>query len=202
MIAGEDAALTGADQTRVRILAATREIYAAKGSRGTTTREVADRAGVNEATLFRHFGTKQQLLSDMLDHYSAVAALPQMLERVRTAGGTIDSQLRELALGCIESMKRREDLIRVTMAEELSNPQATTCAWQAPTIARLALGQFFEEKVASDELQGDGQWLARMFMSLVFAFVMARKIWGDVELPPERSVERIVDVFMNGARAR
>ncbi len=57
------------DQTRARILAAAREIFARKGTRGTTTREVADRAGVNEATLFRHFGTKQTLLHDMLEHY-------------------------------------------------------------------------------------------------------------------------------------
>jgi AcrR family transcriptional regulator len=47
------------EDTRSRILAAAREIFALKGTRGTTTREVADRAGVNEATLFRHFGTKQ-----------------------------------------------------------------------------------------------------------------------------------------------
>ncbi|HMD02881.1 MAG TPA: helix-turn-helix domain-containing protein, partial [Candidatus Baltobacteraceae bacterium] len=50
-----------ADGTRLRILAATRDLYARNGSRGTTTREVAERAGVNEATLFRHFGTKGQL---------------------------------------------------------------------------------------------------------------------------------------------
>ena len=61
---------SGVDQTRLRILGAARELYAEKGSRGTTTREVADRAGVNEATLFRHFGTKGQLLSAMLEHFS------------------------------------------------------------------------------------------------------------------------------------
>lgn len=201
MIADETAVLSGVDSTRARILTATREIYASKGSRGTTTREVAERAGVNEATLFRHFGTKGQLLSEMLDHFSAAATLPATLERVR-ALATVDEQLRELALACIESMKRRADLIRVTMAEEFSNPEATTCAWQAPTLARIALAQYFEEKIASGELHGDGQLLARTFMSLFFAVVMARKIWGDVEAPIEVTVTHIVDNFLNGARAR
>ncbi|GAC1441169.1 MAG: TetR/AcrR family transcriptional regulator [Vulcanimicrobiaceae bacterium] len=199
MIVEEAVARSGVDQTRSRILAATRELYASKGSRGTTTREVAVRAGVNEATLFRHFKTKGQLLSDMLDHYSAVSTLPRMMERVRTFA-TIDAQLRELALCCIESLKRREDLIRMTMAEEASNPDATTCAWQAPTVARAIIGTFFEEKVAARELHGDGQALARIFMSLFFAYVMARKIWGDVDVPVERSVAQIVDVFLHGAR--
>ena len=71
------------DETRARILAAARELFALKGTRGTTTREVADLAGVNEATVFRHFGTKHALLHAMLNQYcesrdqmrSAVAAL-------------------------------------------------------------------------------------------------------------------------------
>ena len=55
----------GVEETRLRILAAARELYARKGSRGTTTREVAELADVNEATLFCHFGTKGQLLAAM-----------------------------------------------------------------------------------------------------------------------------------------
>ena len=39
--------------TRERILRAAREVFETDGTRGTTTREVADRAGVNEATIFR-----------------------------------------------------------------------------------------------------------------------------------------------------
>lgn len=201
MIAPESIARGGVDQTRARILAATRELYANKGSRGTTTREVAERAGVNEATLFRHFGTKQQLLAAMLDHYSAVSTFPQIVERVRSYA-TTEEQLRQLALSCIESMKLREDLIRISMAEELTNPQALTCAWQAPTAARIVIGDFFAEKVAAGELGGNGQWLARVFMSLIFAFVMSRKLWGDVDLPLETAVANLVEVFYNGARGR
>jgi len=201
VIAPESIARSGVDQTRARILAATRELYANKGSRGTTTREVAERAGVNEATLFRHFGTKQQLLAAMLDHYSAVSTFPQIVERVRSYA-TTEEQLRQLALSCIESMKLREDLIRISMAEELTNPQALTCAWQAPTAARIVIGEFFAEKVAAGELRGNGQWLARVFMSLIFAFVMSRKLWGDVDLPLETAVANLVEVFYNGARGR
>ena len=66
-----------------RILAAARELFERNGTRGTTTREVAERAGVNEATLFRHFGSKAALLDAMredacgLEQFRAsVTALP------------------------------------------------------------------------------------------------------------------------------
>lgn len=191
----------GVEDTRARILAATRGLYASKGSRGTTTREVAAIAGVNEATLFRHFGTKVELLRAMLDHYSANSELPDILERVR-ALPTIEGQLRELGRACVESMKRKEDLIKVSMAEELTNPEGHTCAWQAPTAARVRLVEYFAERVEAKMLRGDPQMLSRTFMSLFFSFIMARKIWSELDLSPEAAVDNLVEIFLNGALAR
>jgi AcrR family transcriptional regulator len=191
----------GVEDTRLRILAATRELYANKGSRGTTTREVAERAGVNEATLFRHFGTKGQLLTAMLEHYSAIPDFPQTLERVRSQP-TIEGQLRELARNSIESMRRKEDLVRVSMAEELTNPEGHTCAWRAPAHARELLVRFFKEKVEASELCGEPEWLARVFMSLFFSFVMARRIWADLDVSSDDAVGTLVEIFLNGALIR
>jgi AcrR family transcriptional regulator len=192
--------VAGVEDTRLRILAATRELYATKGSRGTTTREVADRAGVNEATLFRHFGTKQQLLSEMLNYYSGVSDFPEMLTRIRSLPA-IEEQLLEVASVLVVGMRGKEDLIKVSMAEELSNPDGSTCAWRAPTEARQRLGLFFEEKVSAGQLRGDPSYLARVFMSLFFAFVMARKMWSELDMPPEQAVRQLVEIFLNGARA-
>jgi len=191
----------GVEETRTRILAAARELYATRGSRGTTTREVADRAGVNEATLFRHFGTKVQLLAAMLEHYSTYSAMPEILARA-TGLATIEDQLRSLAADTIEEMKGREDLIRVSMAEELANPEGLSCAWRAPSEARKMLVAWFEERVRTGDLSGESEWLARVFMSLLFSFVMARKIWAGIDLTRERSVANLVEIFLNGARAR
>ncbi|WP_136605518.1 TetR/AcrR family transcriptional regulator [Paenibacillus dokdonensis] len=48
--------------TSERILLATINLMAEKGYDSTTTKEIALAAGVNEVTLFRHFGTKEKLL--------------------------------------------------------------------------------------------------------------------------------------------
>jgi AcrR family transcriptional regulator len=201
MLRAADSARTTVEDTRSRILAAARELYASKGSRGTTTREVADRAGVNEATLFRHFGTKTQLLAAMLEYYSTYAKIPAILAGVASLA-TIEEQLRAISLAIIDQMKDREDLIRVSMAEELSNPEGLSCAWRAPTEARRMLVDWFESRRVAGELAGESEWLARVFMSLLFSFVVARKIWADVDLPRERSVANIVEIFLNGARAK
>lgn len=48
------------NQTRTRILQAAQRLFAAKGFEGTTTRDLAQIAGVAEGTLFRHFANKKQ----------------------------------------------------------------------------------------------------------------------------------------------
>jgi AcrR family transcriptional regulator len=201
MLRVADSAKPAVEETRVRILAAARELFASKGSRGTTTREVADRAGVNEATVFRHFGTKQQLLSAMLEHFNRFDDIPRTLERIRGLA-TIEEQLRELAHASVDSIKRKEDLIRVAMAEELSNPEWDRCAWRSPNQVRVQLRQFFRERVEAGALQGEAEWLARTFMSLFFAFVVARRIWDDLEVSPDEAIDKIVSIFLNGAKAR
>jgi AcrR family transcriptional regulator len=54
---------TSAAGTRARLLAGAARVFARHGLAGATTRAIAREAGVNEVTLFRHFGSKERLLA-------------------------------------------------------------------------------------------------------------------------------------------
>lgn len=49
------------DEVRRLLLESARSLFAAKGYAGASTRDIAVQAGVSEALLFRHFGTKAKL---------------------------------------------------------------------------------------------------------------------------------------------
>jgi AcrR family transcriptional regulator len=53
------------EERRAAIIQAVRRVFAEKGFHGTTTRALADAAGVSEALLFKHFPTKEALFSAM-----------------------------------------------------------------------------------------------------------------------------------------
>jgi AcrR family transcriptional regulator len=53
------------EERRVAIIHAVRQVFAEKGFDGTTTRELAEAAGVSEALLFKHFPNKEALFSAM-----------------------------------------------------------------------------------------------------------------------------------------
>lgn len=56
------------DLTAQAILDATLLVVGELGLRGATTRLIAERAGVNEVTLFRKFGSKMSLIAEAIHH--------------------------------------------------------------------------------------------------------------------------------------
>lgn len=57
------------EETRARILAATDHLFGDLGFDATTTRDIAERSGVNKALIHYHFGSKEELLAALLDDY-------------------------------------------------------------------------------------------------------------------------------------
>ncbi|MDY6997244.1 MAG: helix-turn-helix domain-containing protein [Actinomycetota bacterium] len=58
----------GKDEVAAAILAAASDLFAEKGPAATSIREVATRSKVNHGLVFRHFGTKDNLVGAVLDH--------------------------------------------------------------------------------------------------------------------------------------
>lgn len=187
------------EETRTRIFAATRQLIAKKGRRGTTTREIAELAGVNEATLFRHFGNKDALIEACIVHYCPANVL---VELVPSLGGDVEQDLRKIARLMVDEMESLRDLILATFAEEDQWAAAGDAAWRAPSMILETLKQFMARRVESGELEGDPTLLARFFMGTLFSYVVGRK-----RLPyPTGSADEIIDfnisVFLNGVRKK
>ncbi|MFG2492449.1 TetR/AcrR family transcriptional regulator [Streptomyces caniferus] len=55
-----------AQSTRLRLLDAASGLFAERGYERATVRDIADRAGVNQALLFRYFGSKKALFGEVM----------------------------------------------------------------------------------------------------------------------------------------
>ena len=81
-------------QTRLRILDAAREVLLARGAGGTSTRAVADEAGVRLSLVHYHFGGKQALLVAVLQGENE-----RLLERQRALYAAPGPLVGEMAHG-------------------------------------------------------------------------------------------------------
>jgi TetR/AcrR family transcriptional regulator, regulator of autoinduction and epiphytic fitness len=90
-----------AEETRRRILAASRRLFVQRGYGGTTIESIAEAAGVAVQTVYASFGSKQGILLALLDEMAADADLARMQAAVAAATGDPRRQLREqIAFTC------------------------------------------------------------------------------------------------------
>src|SRR5262245_31467568 len=67
-----------AEDRREQIIEVAVRLFSQRGFRGTTTKEIAVAAGVNEAIIFRHFSTKSELYAAIIDRKANSAAVKAM----------------------------------------------------------------------------------------------------------------------------
>ncbi|HEY7003974.1 MAG TPA: TetR/AcrR family transcriptional regulator [Gaiellaceae bacterium] len=91
------------EATRERVLAAARDVILERGFAKTSTRAVAERADVHLSLVHYHFGSKQQLLIEVLEHQNEALLERQrelyaepgpLAEKWRTACEFLDEDLR------------------------------------------------------------------------------------------------------------
>src|SRR5438552_11764865 len=71
------------EERRAAIIKAVRCTFAEKGFHGTTTRELAEAAGVSEALLFKHFPNKESLYAAMQESCTLEQS-PEEVKRLMT----------------------------------------------------------------------------------------------------------------------
>ena len=55
------------EERRQQLLDVAKNLFSKNGFTGTTTKKIADKAGVSEAMVFKHFANKEELYAAILD---------------------------------------------------------------------------------------------------------------------------------------
>ncbi|UXA08093.1 TetR/AcrR family transcriptional regulator [Mycobacterium sp. SMC-2] len=89
---------TGRAEVAAAILEAATDLFAERGPAATSIRDIAARSNVNHGLVFRHFGTKDQLVGAVLDHLGAdLSALLSSEPPADVLDRALDRQMRVMA---------------------------------------------------------------------------------------------------------
>lgn len=104
-----------AARRRAQILEAARRLFAERGFHGTTTRDLATAADVNDALLYRYFAGKQEILKALVDE--AVAVFESAPDLPTHAPIPLEELLTFAGLGFIERARANLDLLTILIAD-------------------------------------------------------------------------------------
>lgn len=159
---------------RSRILDAALRVFAETGYRGATTRRIAQEAEVNEVTLFRHFGSKEELIRAAVQHATATqdqAPLPaEPVDPYR--------ELTDWARQHYAHLRARSAMIRTCLGESAEHPDMTECVSEGPVQVGRELRRYLnalkERGGASSAI--DVEVAASMLMSVLFTDALTRDL--------------------------
>ena len=167
---------------RDEILAAAAGVFAQHGFRGSTTRRIADAAGVNEITIFRQFGSKEALLREAMGLMTQSVGLTTLPEE------PVDpkAELTAWSEGFIQHLRLRSSIIRKTMSEIEERPDMSECASFVPRQASNDLCLYLTalKRQGKTTEPFDPKTAAAMLMGAIFADAMGRDMMPDVYPQP------------------
>ena len=107
-------------EAREQILEAALDLFSHQGFRGTTVREIAERAGRSTGNLYHHFPDKETLFRTLLDRYWEIVTDPEFPINRALAQGRFPDNLEELGKASrqgVQEYRRYVALIYVDVVE-------------------------------------------------------------------------------------
>lgn len=198
--------LTGAERRR-QIVRIASELFARKGFRGTTTREIAREAGISEAVIYRHFSRKENLYRAIInDRCDDAAGQPRLMRTIEGRHGR--DFFHAVARFMIEENTKDPSFMRLITFSALEESPLTDIFVRDRA---LELNRAVEDEIR--RLMDDGEFrdnlepelAARAFLGMVIHFVTSQELYGLKKysgFPTEEAARTFVDIFFDGSTRR
>lgn len=186
---------------KASIIRSAAALFAEKGFSGTKTREIAARAGVSEALIFKHFPSKHELYAAILAEKSPV---PQLLSRIKQLAQ--QRKDREVFTVIAETIVRGapdQNLMRLILFSALESHELSDMFFQNHIkVFYEFLAGYIEDRIQDGVFQPVPPLIAaRSFMGMLIYHRLLTVLFGaKLRHDSQEIVQTFVTVFMEGLR--
>lgn len=190
--------------TKARLIEAALDLFAERGVTETTTKAVAERARVNEVTLFRNFGNKYRLFLAVIEDSAVFAKLVHALVEQASAKDSVAGFLQEYVRETLSTLNKAPDLIRSIVGEAGNYPQENRQALgKGLSEANRYVAEYLEEAIAQEARSSDfsaEQIVNLLNFLLVGYFVVNSTTEGYIHWDEQNDfLDSLVTLFLQGA---
>ena len=201
--------MAGEDRRR-QILEVAMTLFSQRGFRGTTTKEIAQAAGVSEAMVFRHFANKGELYAAILDqkacHTSMMEGICTGLTDVMGRGDDAEV-FAGIGLGILQHHEEDLDFIRLLLYSALEGHEFFQMFWER-NVCRMA--DFMSGYIQQRQQDGafrriDPLIVARMFIGTIINHSLVNLLFDPkrtlLNVSNERAAQAFSEILLKGISA-
>jgi TetR/AcrR family transcriptional regulator len=192
-------------ERRAQILGVAVQLFAQKGFKGTTTREIADRSRVNEAILFRHFPHKEDLYWAVVDSKCGLAKGRKDLQRILDKKSPRDA-LVKLAEEILRRNREDPTMTRIFFYTALENHELSQRLFRAYSLRYYdILADYIRGQIRRGAFRRvDPHLAARSFLGMVAEHYQSQELFGGKryrKFDPRHVSETLADIWLGGLHA-
>jgi AcrR family transcriptional regulator len=195
-----------AEDRKLQILRVAVSLFSQKGFGGTTTREIAQAAGVSEAMVFRHFATKQELYTAILDHKACSGDAMNPEEMVAEALKQKDDRavFEQLALGALNHHECDPEFQRLLLHSALEGHELAEMFFEKfiRRVYELLGGYIAERQRDGAMVEMDPSIVVRCFIGMIIHHSLNNNLWDPnrrlLKISNEDAARHFTDVLLNG----
>jgi len=198
-----------ADERRRQLIEVSIDLFARKGFAGTTTKEIAAAAGVTEAIIFRHFATKQDLYTAIVEHMCSRAETADWLRGAESLMERNDDEglFRYLMKGILDFTQADRRYERLILFAALEGNELALMHHNATSGVGQALIDYIGRRQREGAIVSADPHLVISALVGVVKFYAARKYLfgcgeqgGDQRIEDYRAIDDLVRIILNGIR--
>jgi AcrR family transcriptional regulator len=198
-------ALTAKTVAKEKILESAMKLFADKGFNGTTTKEIAERAGVNEALIFRYFSTKRDLYGSIIE--KKIKEEPGIERPLENYGATKDDWyiFRAIALRMFDKCGRDPAFIRLLHYSALEGHELSDMFFDTYVdYVNKLLSEYIEGRISDGAFKKINPVVAaRAFIGMVINYIIAQELFREKRkgnIKQEEIIESFVTIFLQGVK--
>jgi AcrR family transcriptional regulator len=207
---GEPASTVGArmagQERRLQILRVAVSLFSQKGFRGTTTKEIANVAGVSEAMVFRHFATKEELYAAILDHKacSSDTLNPEQIVAEAIAKKDDRAVFERLALAALDHHECDQEFQRLLLYSALERHELAEMFFEkfVKRVYELLGGYIRERQLDGAMAQIEPALVVRAFVGMIIHHSLNNNLWDPkrrlLKVSNENAARSFTDILLNG----
>jgi TetR/AcrR family transcriptional regulator len=201
----ESGRLRGGERRRQLIQVAIR-LFSQKGFRGTTTKEIALAAGINEAIIFRHFPTKDDLYDAILDFKASESPVEEWLDELRQLAteGDDAALFRAVASRILTHHRKDQDFMRLMLYSALEGHDLARAFREKQF---KPLHDFLCDYIATRQRdgafqQGDASLAVRAFLAMPIHHGLMTWLlnFNVLNVSDAEAADRFTQIFLTGLR--
>ncbi|MEP6741294.1 MAG: TetR/AcrR family transcriptional regulator [bacterium] len=199
-----------AEDRRLQILRVAVSLFSQRGFVGTTTKEIAQAAGVSEAMVFRHFATKQELYSAILDHKACSGDTMNPEAMVADALQEKDDRavFERLALGALDHHECDPEFQRLLLHAALEGHELAQMFFEKFVRRVYALlGNYIAERQSDGAMVAmDPAIVVRAFVGMIIHHSLNNNLWDPqrrlLKISNQEAAKHFSDILLNGISSK